>query len=257
MLHFYEAFDWIKNKIGRIFDRQRTPGWVDIIGRDSFAAMSGWMGDEPPTAACVYVTVETFWHDPRYPTLTLHPPTSAALSHVPDDRELSFSEFSDIVLAQHTPSFAYHVLSCARNPDTMLQPAVRREWDCWVVRRSDGDLCVGLANRLYWDFNYTVYSVFQYESPQHRQRVVRTGMLIVPTHNVWIETTDEEEDPVEGFKIHPEFEKYRKAVPLEAHEGVQLTFEYGRVPSNVVAEAVSGSALFDKELKAIRENGRF
>lgn len=68
--------------------------------------------------------------------------------------------------------------------------------------------------------------------------------------------TDEEEDPVLGFKTDPKFERYRVAVPLEVHVGVQLTFEYGQTPLKVVANVISGFQLFHKELKVITESGQ-
>lgn len=210
------------------------PRWGDLIGRDSFAAMSGWIGEDPQVVPCVYAPVQYIWHHPRsanitlYSDIALRPPTSPALYYVTDDGgPYTFSEFSNLILSQHVPSFAYHVLTRALNPDTWLQPAVRQEWDCWLVRVMGGDLCVGLIRRLYWDLSYTIYAAVRYESPQSRNRVVQTGILIIPTSNVWIEVEDEEVDEVEGFRVHPEFDRWRSAIPLEAHQEVQLAFEYG------------------------------
>lgn len=135
---------------------------------------------------------------------------------------------------------------------TQRQAAVRREWDCWLARLKKDDLCIGLTHRLYWDLSFTVYAAVLYYSPQHRNRVVRTGMFIVPTQNVWIELDDEEEDAVAGFKFHPEFNMWRKMVPMEGHEEVQLTFEFGQAPLNVIADANWGCPIFHREVQMIK-----
>lgn len=236
-------------------EQREEPRGVDLIGRDSFSAMSGWVGENLQVVPCVYAPVKYIWRHPRpsnaalYSDITLRPPTSPALYYVPDDGgSYTFSDFSNFILSQHVPSFAYHVLTRALNPDTWLQPAVRQEWDCWLVRISDGDICVGLIRRLYWDLSYTIYAAVRYKSPQCRHRVVQTGMLVIPTSNVWIEQKDEEEDEVEGFWVHPEFNRWRNAILREAHMEVQLTFEYGHAPPNVLADALLGCPIFHHEL---------
>lgn len=43
MFNIWGVVDWIMEKMGRRRVQQEEPRWTDLIGRESFAAMSGWV----------------------------------------------------------------------------------------------------------------------------------------------------------------------------------------------------------------------
>lgn len=188
---------------------------------------------------------------PKSESIYLRPPSSLAFFKVPTPNpNISFDQECDNYSHAFPPSFAYHALSIAIDTETRRCPAVRREYNCWVVNR-EGLRCIGLGGRLAWDHSHTVYRAFLYNSARMRSEIIGTGIFVVPTRNVWKEKSDEEEDPVDGGVESQVFRMWMDAIDTGGHQEVQLTFEYARLPLKSAAERLPGAKWFEEELMAL------
>lgn len=189
---------------------------------------------------------------PKSEGVYLRPPSSLAFFRIPSpDPDISFDQECYNYSNTFPPSFVYHALSVAIDTATRRCPAVRREYNCWVVGK-EGLCCIGLGGRLAWDQDHTAYRAFLYNSTQTRSSVVATGIFIVPTRNVWKEKSDEEEDPVDGGVESWVFQLWRDAVEKGGHREVQLTFEYGHLPLKCAAERLPGAKWFEEEWTSLQ-----
>lgn len=181
--------------------------------------------------------------------VNIHPPISRSLSRVASvSRHSTYWKRWRTLDSKHTPSFSFHASEIAKDEETGRRPSVTWEMDCWVVLQARL-LCLAVGPRLYWDSWYSIFIVYLYDSHDHRQQITRSGILIVPTRNIWGHSEYvQEEMSVRGRWFGRAFWHVWRQIPMEAHRKVQLTFEYGDLPAHIAAEECPGHPLFSAKL---------